>query len=61
MSKEETPYDMNEVGKMKYDLRVQTLESEDEEKKEDTPPTYSIDEKWVLDYVEQFGEEPSFF
>lgn len=52
---------MNEVGKMKYDLRVQTLESEDEEKKEDTPPTYSIDEKWVLDYVEQFGEEPSFF
>lgn len=25
------------------------------------PPSFSPDEKWVKEYVEQFGQEPSFF
>ena len=47
--------------KIKDDSHMQTLEIEDEERKENTPPAYRVDEKWVLDCIEQFGEEPSFF
>ena len=25
------------------------------------PPSFSLDEKWVKEYMEQFGQEPSFF
>ena len=25
------------------------------------PPVYDADEDWVLNYIEQFGSEPSFF
>jgi len=25
------------------------------------PPSFSCDEKWVKEYKEQFGQEPSFF
>ena len=25
------------------------------------PPSYNTDERWVQEYMEQFGEEPSFF
>ena len=24
-------------------------------------PQFDLDEKWVQNYIEQFGEEPSFF
>lgn len=26
-----------------------------------SPPSFSPDETWVKDYMEQFGQEPSFF
>lgn len=26
-----------------------------------SPASYSLDEEWVKEYIEQFGEEPSFF
>ncbi len=25
------------------------------------PASYDLDEEWVKEYIEQFGEEPSFF
>ncbi len=31
------------------------------ETKKVPPPSYNKDERWVQEYMEQFGEEPSFF
>lgn len=57
----ETPQDMNEAEKVKFDSCEQTLEGENEERRQFTPPIYSLEEEWVVDYIEQFGNEPSFF
>ena len=52
---------MVEKGKVKFESYESTFESKNEERKEFLPPLYSIDEKWVQDYIDQFREEPSFF
>ena len=37
------------------------LENKDNEENKISPPYYGRDEEWVREYIEQFGEEPSFF
>ena len=36
-------------------------QSEHNQSKQLSPPTYEKDERWVQEYREQFGTEPSFF
>ena len=38
-----------------------SMTTENNQSKQLPPPTYEKDEKWVQEYREQFGEEPSFF
>ena len=37
------------------------FKSKNDEEKPIPPATYDRDEKWVQDYIDQYGEEPSFF
>ena len=52
---------MVEKEKVKFEPYESTFESRNKEMKTLLPPSYSINEKWVQDYIDQFREEPSFF
>lgn len=52
---------MNEAGMGRISSRELTLEGEDDERQKFSHPAYSLDEEWVLNYIKQFGTEPSFF
>ena len=52
---------MIEKENVDVDLPELILDSKDNEEKKFSFPLYGKDEKWVREYMEQFGEEPSFF
>lgn len=52
---------MEEKGKARFAANEVALESEDNDNKQISPSLYSRDEKWIQEYIRQFGEEPSFF
>lgn len=39
----------------------ESVEMSEQESSKIPTATFSHDEKWVKEYIEQFGEEPSFF
>ena len=52
---------MIEKEDVNFNLYELSLESGDNEEKKSSSPYYEKDEEWVREYIEQFGEEPSFF
>ena len=52
---------MIEKEDVDFNLLELILGSKDNEAKRFPPPFYGKDEEWVREYIEQFGEEPSFF
>lgn len=42
-------------------VSLSPYQTEEQESAVFPPPSFSPDEKWVKDYMEQFGQEPSFF
>ena len=52
---------MIEKEDVNFNLCELSLESGDNEEKKSSSPYYEKDEEWVREYIEQFGEEPSFF
>ena len=58
---EEGRMQMIEKENVDINLPELILKSKDNEAKNFTAPYYEKNEEWVREYIEQFGEEPSFF
>lgn len=52
---------MDKTEKADISMSKVALKSEDNQMKQIPSPSYNRDEKWVQEYIKQFGEEPSFF
>lgn len=52
---------MNKKEKTAVNISESVLKTKNEKIKQISPPSYDKSEKWVQEYIEQFGKEPGFF
>ncbi len=52
---------MDEKEKTNDEIPESPFEAEKGKMNQTPPPSYDKNEQWVQEYMEQFGEEPSFF